>query len=299
MTVARPDIALKPALADWLVLASLVFIWGSGFAGLKLVAEEASGLWIAALRLVVAAVALAAALPLMGQKFPPLRDGPVWRAYSVIGIFGMALPFFLFAWAAHTTDSAILAICNGAAPIATAVLAHLFLAGDKITGARAAGVGLGFLGLVALVAPKLAGGVDAATLGVLAALLGAFFYAVGAVVTRQAPTPASATAGALITCVAGGGVTLAFALASGPMPTLSAQGWAIIIALGVFPTALGTVAWVWLIGRRGPLFVSLVTYLSPLWATFLGVTLLAERLSPWAFVALGLILAGVAVANRR
>jgi len=46
-------------------------------------------------------------------------------------------------------------------------------------------------------------------------------------------------------------------------------------------------------------FVSFTTYLSPLWATGLGVLFLSEQLQ-WSMVgALALILAGVAVANRR
>ena len=72
-----------------------------------------------------------------------------------------------------------------------------------------------------------------------------------------------------------------------------------MIVLGLLPTAFAMFVYVWLIQRAGPVFVSFTTYLSPLWATGLGVLFLGEQLQ-WSMVgALALILAGVAVANRR
>jgi drug/metabolite transporter (DMT)-like permease len=69
--------------------------------------------------------------------------------------------------------------------------------------------------------------------------------------------------------------------------------------LGMLSTAFAMFVYVWLIRRSGPVFVSFVTYLSPLWATGLGVMFLGEELE-WSMAgALALILIGVAVANRR
>jgi drug/metabolite transporter (DMT)-like permease len=69
------------------------------------------------------------------------------------------------------------------------------------------------------------------------------------------------------------------------------------VLLGIVPTALGTIGYVWLIRRRGALFTSFSTYLSPVWAILIGVVLLAERPGPTEYLALILILAGVVVAN--
>ena len=65
----------------------------------------------------------------------------------------------------------------------------------------------------------------------------------------------------------------------------------------MFPTALATIGYVDLIQRRGPLFLSMAIYMAPLWATAVGVIFLAERPSWTAFVALALILGGVALAT--
>ncbi len=68
-------------------------------------------------------------------------------------------------------------------------------------------------------------------------------------------------------------------------------------ALGVFSTALGSVGYVFLIKRQGPVFMTMAIYLAPLWATALGVALLGERPGWPAYVALALILGGVALAT--
>jgi drug/metabolite transporter (DMT)-like permease len=68
---------------------------------------------------------------------------------------------------------------------------------------------------------------------------------------------------------------------------------------GLLPTALGTIGYVWLIRRRGALFTSFTTYLSPVWAILIGVALLGEQPGAPEYLALVLILVGVAIANLR
>jgi drug/metabolite transporter (DMT)-like permease len=282
---------------DWLVLAALVAIWGSGFAALKIATAHIDPLWNTATRIAIASATLGAVLMLQGQRLPPLRH-PAWRAYALIGFFGMAFPFMLFAFASQRLPSAIVAICNGASPIFTGLLAHIFIAGDRLTARKAAGVALGFAGLVALVAPRLLEGFTIETLALAAALFGAVLYAISNVITRQAPT-VSSTAGALMMCL----WALVFSAAAAglfetppaglpPPSALLAVG-----ALGVFSTGLATVGYVFLIQRRGPLFMSMSIYLAPCLATLLGMAALGERPGWPAFAALGLILAGVGLAT--
>jgi drug/metabolite transporter (DMT)-like permease len=280
---------------DWLVLAALVAIWGSGFAALKIATAHIDPLWNTATRIAIASATLGVVLAVQGQRLPPLRH-PAWRAYALIGFFGMAFPFMLFAFASQRLPSAIVAICNGGSPIFTGLLAHLFIAGDRLSARKAGGVALGFAGLVTLVAPRLAEGVTIESLALAAALFGALLYAISNVITRQAPT-VSSTAGALMMCL----WALVFSgLAAGlferpptTLPPLSAL--LAVSALGVFSTGLATVGYVFLIQRRGPLFMSMSIYLAPCLATLLGMAALGERPGWPAFTALALILTGVAL----
>ena len=70
-----------------------------------------------------------------------------------------------------------------------------------------------------------------------------------------------------------------------------------IIWLGVGPTAVATICYFALISSAGPTFMSLVNYLSPAVAVFLGVTLLGEQPGVNAYAGLALILGGIAVSQ--
>ena len=95
-----------------------------------------------------------------------------------------------------------------------------------------------------------------------------------------------------------GGTNTDAVIMNGPEVIAGVKSATAVVLLGLLPTAFAMALYVWLIQRSGAVFVSFTTYLSPLWATFLGVTFLSEPLH-WSMIgALALILAGVAVANR-
>lgn len=280
---------------DWLVMAALVVAWGSAFAGLKIAVEDIHPVWTSVMRLWVATLTLWLIAAARGEQMPTFRlgrDSP-WIWYAVLGLVGLAAPFMLFATAAASLPSAVNAICNGASPVFTILLSFLYLADEKLGWRRGVGVVLGFCGLVVLVLPRLAGGgaVEAGALGL--ALGAALLYASSNVITRKAPA-VGALAGALMMCLIGAILaTIGALVIDGPPAIPPLRGVLVVTALGVFSTGLGTVGYVWLIQRRGPVFTSMTIYLVPLWATALGVGLMGERPGWSAFAALALILAGV------
>ena len=79
----------------------------------------------------------------------------------------------------------------------------------------------------------------------------------------------------------------------------SVSSAAAIVWLGAGPTAVATILYFRLISSAGPTFMSLVNYLSPPVAVFLGVTLLGEHPGVHAYLGLSLILAGIALSQWR
>lgn len=295
---------LTGASLSWAALLLLVVIWGSTFAGIRIGVETITPAWLVAGRLTSGSLFLGAWIVgsrmLRADKRPV--DGPKlsWRAigwFALIGIGATMIPFVFYAHAAESVGSAVMAICNGATPFATVLLAHFF-SGDRLTGRRVVGVLLGFCGLVVLVLPEFGQGMGASLIGILLAIFGAWLYAVGNVATRMAPRVDPALSSFVIVGL-GAIAALAYAIVMEPFPVAASTASIIaMIILGLLPTAFAMFVYVWLIRRAGPVFVSFTTYMSPLWATGLGVLFLGEPLQ-WSMVgALALILAGVAVANR-
>ena len=290
---------------SWAALMLLVVIWGSTFAGILVGVATITPAWLVAGRLLSGAVFLAAwmigARVLRAAPKPQVEGGRIsLRAlgwFALIGIGATMAPFVLYAHAAESVGSAVMAICNGATPFATVLMAHAFV-GDRLTARRMIGVMLGFAGLVVLVIPEFREGAQASLVGIILAIVGAWLYAVGNIATRLAPRVEPVMASFLI--VALGAVSaLAYAVVMEPFPVApSIASITAMIVLGLMPTAFAMFIYVWLIRRAGPVFVSFTTYMSPLWATGLGVLFLGETLE-WSMAgALALILIGVAVANR-
>lgn len=287
---------------SWIVMIVLVMVWGSAFAFLRVATEEIPPAWVAALRLWTAAATLFVCVLISRETIPAFSTDKAspWPWYAFVGAFCMALPFFCFAWAATKVPSAVNAICNGASPIFTAVMTHMLVAGDRMTGRKWLGVAMGFVGLIVLVGPGALSHLGGeSTIAEMVALFGAGLYAVGNIAIKRAP-PVGTVTGAFLMCLCGAiAATPAAFLVSGPPPLPSLGPLGAVLFLGVGPTGLASIGYVWMVKRRGPLFTSFATYLAPLWATLIGVAIMGERPGLEAFLALALILGGVAVANLR
>jgi drug/metabolite transporter (DMT)-like permease len=107
--------------------------------------------------------------------------------------------------------------------------------------------------------------------------------------------------------VAAAGTLLVSAVVSLPValmhePSLrapSAGSVAAVIWLGAGPTAFATICYYRLISSAGPTFMSLVNYMSPAVAVFLGVFILGETPAVSAYLGLVLILSGIALSQWR
>jgi drug/metabolite transporter (DMT)-like permease len=71
------------------------------------------------------------------------------------------------------------------------------------------------------------------------------------------------------------------------------------VYLGLISTALATLILFKLLAEREASFVAFQNYLVPVFGVFWGALLLGEEVSLQAIAALGLILTGIFVANRR
>jgi drug/metabolite transporter (DMT)-like permease len=297
---------------SWITLLVLVVIWGSTYAVVRIGVRTIDPAWLVAGRLGGATLAIAVwmiasrLLPVkpardsqtVDPRYAPLSLSAIlW--FSLVGTIFNAVPLAMYATAAKTTGSAVLAICNGGTPIFTALAAHAVIRDDRLTPRRAIGVAMGFMGLLVLVGPELTEGVSASAISLTLAIVGAMFYAGSGIGTRLAPriSPMTST---LIIMASGAVLDLGFALFTAPFPSApSGESLFAVTALALIPSALAFVIWVWLIQRTGAVFVSLTNYLMPLWAAGLGVVFLHETIGWPALAAMGLILAGVAVASRK
>jgi drug/metabolite transporter (DMT)-like permease len=283
----------------WLFLVLLGLIWGASFLGVAMALRGFGPLWIAAGRISIAAVILTAAAFATGAGLPPTqtaRGRRIWLHCIGMAVFSNALPFALLAWAQQRVSSGFAGISMAVVPLLVLPLAHVFVPGERMSLRKVAGFAVGFAGVVLLIGPvgPGAGGEGAARIACIAASCS---YAVGAIITRMAPSGPYLGFGAAALIVAAA-LILPPALVLEGLPALPpGEAVAGLLYLGVFPTALATMMLVYVVQSAGPSFMSLVNYQVPVWAVILGLVVLGEELPPQFLAALGLILAGLAVSQ--
>lgn len=280
------------------LLILLAALWGPSFLFIKVAVAEIPPLTLVLGRVAIGATFLLLALRLVGRSLP--RDRTLWRHFAVLALIHNAVPWVLLSWGEQYIDSALASILNGTTPLFTIVLAHFLVEGDRMTASKLLGVALGFGGLVLLILPSLTAGVRATTWGLVAVTAAAALYGVAIIYSRHRvrglpPLVAPASTLSLATLF-----MLPVALVANrpwTLPAPSAVALAALFALGIFGTGLAFIVYYRLLETANPTYISMVTYVIPIFGVILGVLVLGERLTWYALAGFALILLGVMVVN--
>jgi drug/metabolite transporter (DMT)-like permease len=280
------------------VLLLIGSIWGSSFLFMKVLLDDISPIEIVAGRLFLGALAIGL---YMAWRRIRVRVTPLLiLQMSLLAVIANIIPFGLIAWGEQHIDSGIAGVLNSTMPIFTAILAAMFLAEERITPLRLAGIALGFAGVLVLTGDNIVNVTDSSVLGQLAVVGAAFCYGVGAVYTRSllgSHEPVS-LASLQIALAAVLTVPLVFVFEGSPGYGMSAESALSLLALGIFGTGLAYVLFYWLIDNIGSVRSSLVTYVVPVVALMLGWVVLDEGIGFNVIVGLALIIGGVASVMR-
>jgi drug/metabolite transporter (DMT)-like permease len=185
-------------------------------------------------------------------------------------------------------------------PVWLALIGHLLIKGERITGRKAMGLGLAFAGVV--VALVMRGGPDAegSVIGDLCALAAAMSWAGIAALAKASRLRDVRPEMQLIWQLAVSVPLLALAaFAFGPF--LRDPGWIHWAGLGfqiLVIVSAGFLLWLWLLSIYPAASVAAFSFLSPVFGVLLGWLLLGERVGPGIAAALTLVVAGLILINR-
>ena len=132
---------------DALEMFLLSAVWGASFLLIKFAGDDLPPVWVAVGRLAFGSAFLWIVLAAGRHKMPPRRL--LWPLLAV-AVLNNAIPFSFFAWGERTVPSSIAAVLNATTPI-WALLLGLATGGARATRLTAAGVALGFLGVLGVV----------------------------------------------------------------------------------------------------------------------------------------------------
>ena len=278
---------------DWSLFVALSAIWGSSFLLMAIGLDSFHPGLVTLIRVGSAALFLAL-VPKTRQSNIPREE---WPSLLVLSLIWVAIPFTLFPLAQQWIDSGVAGMLNGATPILTAVVASVLL--RQLPGRlQAAGLLVGFVGIVAIALPS-AGEGSTQAIGVAMVILATIGYAFATNIVAplqqkygSIPVMARVLWFALPFVVPFG--LVGFANSTFAWPSLTAS-----VAVGVLGTGLAFVLMGNLVGRVGPTRATFITYIIPVVALVLGVVFRDEVVSPIAVVGIVLVIFGAGLASRR
>lgn len=268
-------------------------IWGIPYLLIKIAVGELTPASLVFLRTAIGALLL---VPIAAARrdLAPLLPHRRWIvAYTFVEV---AVPWFLLSDAEQRISSSLSGLLIALVPSIGAILAWATGSEDRLDLRRIAGLGLGFLGVAALVGLDVGAG-DIGAVGEVA--LVALGYALGALIIARKlsnlPLFGVVAASLALTMV----VYAPVGIAQLPRALPSPQVVVAVTVLGVVCTALAFLLFFPLVAEVGAARATVITYVNPAVALALGVAVLREPLTIGIALGFVLIVLGSVLATRR
>lgn len=269
-------------------------VWGASYLFIGVAVPEFGPLRLMFLRVLIAGLLLLVVARLTLRQAglrETLRLRENWRKYLIVGLLNSALPFTLIAFSELRLSVSLAAILNSTTTLFTALVAAAW-GSERLTGRKIMGVLLGVIGVGVLVggAPlTLDRGI---LMAVLASLLAALAYGMGAVYAAKhiSSLPAAYASTAQLLAAA---VWLVVPAAMAPAIRPSPLAVGALAALILVSTTFAYLLYFFLLRNVGPTRTASVTFLVPVFGSTWAILFLHEPFSLSMLLGLAIILLSV------
>ncbi|MFM9925296.1 DMT family transporter [Variovorax sp. H27-G14] len=310
MTCAAPARAAAPvatpaAVQGWLLLAMV--LWGVNVSAVKVLTVSFEPLTLAALRMVVACVALSAIVLWRRGGLPVLtaRQMVVMTACAFLMVYANQI---LFAQGLSRSTATNGALIMALSPLVSALMAALVFR-ERFTPRRMLGVALGFGGVAAVVLSHPGAGLSSAGIGDLMLALAVVSFAVGGVGVQRLARQMDALSISWVIYMIGALMLVVHAVL-GPSRLGAAQlfpgapgapgswPWALVLFSGIAATAAGNLIWNRAIAVIGMARTAVFLYWVPVFGVGFAALLLGEALTWWHLFGFAAVMTGTWLGTR-
>ncbi len=282
---------------EWGLVALQAIFWGSTFFFIAIARKSMPPLTLSAIRLLPAAMLLFAVTGAMGLRLP--ATWPEWRRLLVFSALNNALPFWLIIEAQREVSGGIAAIFMTMSPLWALLLAPWFVAEERFTWPRFAGIVVGIVGVAIITgASGAAGSWHAQGLLVAATIC----FAAANIFARRhlaGHHPFVVALGQIIGAIV---LTVPLMLAverPWSLPNPGVLPWIAMLTMGLVGSGLAPLCHFTVLKRAGPVNSMLASIVVPITPVLLGWVSLGERLSTKEFAGAGVIALGLLIIDGR
>jgi drug/metabolite transporter (DMT)-like permease len=285
----------------YLALLSIYIIWGSTYLAIRFAVDTLPPFLMAGIRFTIPGLIF---YIWQRQRGEPAPSRFHWRSAVLIGFFLLAAGNGVVSWAEQRVVSGVTALLIGSMPVWMVLIDSIWTRSHRPTRATLAGVLLGLVGIVLLIAPSLVEGSENQLdlVGVLVVLMGTLSWTIGSLYSRSAVLPKSPLLGTGMEMLAGGLILLLWGTVTGEWSRLelaqvSTRSFLALLYLIVFGSMVGFSSYTWLLRNAPTPLVSTFAYVNPLIAVLLGSLLADEPLTVNILISALVIVSAVFLIN--
>lgn len=277
-------------------------VWGSTYLAIKWGVQSIPPFAMASMRFLIAGSALFAFTRWRGAPAPTRLQ---WRDSAIVGALLLFVGNGAVSWASQRVSSGLSSVLVATVPL-WLVLCEAWQ-GKRPRVMQVVGVLVGLVGVGLLVLPssRAAAGTSGGTvdpLGAAALTLGSLSWTVGSLYSRSSNQARPAALAIAMQMLTGGVLLGLLALVTGDWGRLHPSTITMTSALSLlylitFGSLIGFSTYMWLLKVASPAAVGTYAYVNPLVAVLLGVALGGERLPATAYLAMAIIVGGVALVS--
>jgi drug/metabolite transporter (DMT)-like permease len=275
---------------------AIYVIWGSTYLAIRYAVETIPPFMMMGTRSLIAGGIL--------YLWSRSRENEKIQKEHIIPLFIIGAMFFLIghgclAWAEQFVPSGLAAVLISSEPFLIVGIEFLILRDTKINLKGAAGLILGFAGIIYLVAStKGIASSGKNIIGMLVIITGSLSWSGGAVYSRVAKLPKSALLSSGMELIIGGTLLLITSFIIGEfnqfhVSQVSTRSALSIIYLVTFGSVIAFSSYIWLLGHTSATRISTHTYVNPVIAIFLGWLIANEQITTALLAATVIIVVSV------
>jgi drug/metabolite transporter (DMT)-like permease len=278
----------------WGAFAALGIIWGLPYFFIKLSVQELSPVVVAFGRVALGALIL---LPIAWRRGALRSLGKHKAAICAFALAEFAIPFSVIAFGERWISSSVTGILIAMVPLSIVLIQRFFGVHERLGTWRILGLGLGFVGVAALLGFGTISG-PLGWAGVACMLIATLGYAIGPLIIQRHLSGVDPFGPLAASLAVASAVLLVPAIMTLPTQVPTMLALASMAILGAVCTALAMLLMFYLVGHAGASRAAVITYINPAVAALLGVWLLHEHLGLGGILAFVLILLGSWLATR-
>lgn len=284
-------------MLNFSLVALLCLIWGSTWLGIKIGLENFPPFLSAGIRFVIASVVLFLIAKVQKTRFP--TDLSTCFRICVTTIFMYVATYILVYWGAQYISSGLASVLFSTHPFFVALFAHSILPAERFTFGKGVGLLLGIAGVLMIFSEKLGLGPDLAFWGMVALVASAATSGYAAVLVKRyltelSPIVLSSMQMALAALLI---LSLGFSTEDVRAMRFTPSSVGSLLYLSLVGSALAFSLYYWLLKRMEATRLSLLAFVTPVVALFLGWATYGEKINVGTILGTALVFVGIYIVS--